>query len=189
MNKTEELKKLTQNIKKICLLAKKHKESGGAWSTGSIEARYILSGLTVTANRLSILMSGSVQKLPAWKISTGAGKLPKVLWISFPIGGTSPGNSPSVSVCFGKNGDGIVAGLMTSRFNPSLRLTTKIRDCKEGTIDVDGSSAQTKFNNAFVNPIEYSVENLDSADLISHLVKSFKIADKSPSNRLQLLNQ
>ncbi len=57
-------------------------------------------------------------------------------------------------------------------------LVQKERAKTEHSIDVDGDKEGEKYNNCFINPKEWLVDNLDNAEVQKHLLSSIELLAK-----------
>ena len=111
------------------------------------------------------------------RTTRGAGAFPKVPWIVLLPPGQRTSAGIYVAICFGKEGAGAVVGCAQSVTNPQGLITvTRTRRSEAISIDVDGSSAGTHYNNAFANPLEIYAEAFDFQKLESHLSDSIAFA-------------
>jgi hypothetical protein len=108
------------------------------------------------------------------KYSVGAGVFPKVPWICLLPEAQEVNDGIYVSICFDKKGRGAVAGFAESASSPK-GLTVVKRTGKELKIDVNGSSAGTRFNDGFVNPEEFFKDSFDATKLRDHIQKSLDL--------------
>ena len=113
-----------------------------------------------------------------WDIqySSGNGNFPKVPYISFLPPGQKTSNGLYVVICFGKTGNGLVAGCAVSKTNKKTNsFLSSVQTVNRGhhpVIDVNGTRPTAKYNNCFVNPLEVLVDSIDEDALVSHLRQS-----------------
>ncbi len=106
--------------------------------------------------------------------SQGRPSMPRVSWVAITGNRTRVSLAPSYTICFGKNGDGIVHGLMlpaTLNFTPLKPLE---RTALTKFIDIDGPNAESKYNNRFINPKEIPSTDFDEFMIIDHLSNSLE---------------
>ena len=106
-------------------------------------------------------------------ISRGNGNFPRVPWVAFHMLGKKVSNSLSVTMCFSKDGRGVVIGLMSAT-GLRTEIETIERTSQEHFLDVRGSQ-NTSYNNKFINPKEFFSESLDIKDIISHITNSLDL--------------
>lgn len=119
-----------------------------------------------------------------YKISRGSGFFPKNPWIAIVKKGTKVSNALSVCICFSKNGNGFVMGLMYFTVAKNRNFQTIIRDTKNTNfVDINGTNFRTtRNNNKFVNPIEIFEQNIDLNHIVTHLKESFRLLKKHSAN-------
>lgn len=108
------------------------------------------------------------------KYSQGSGKFPRVPYLCILPENQTVSDGVYVAVCFGKEGNGAVVGTAESVTNRK-GLKTISRNRSENFIDVDGSSSETKYNDAFVNPIDFYDEDFSEEEFFTHLDLSLKM--------------
>lgn len=110
------------------------------------------------------------------KYSKGAGNFPRVPWIVILPPGQSPNEGVYFSICFGRKGNGAIAGFSAAVANLNL-LETVDRGSKDLVIDVNGGDPKQFYNNTFVNPLEISKDkDLASQSLTAHVAASLDLA-------------
>jgi hypothetical protein len=87
------------------------------------------------------------------RYSKGAGNFPRVPWIVILPPEQSPNEGVYFSMCFGREGNGAVAGFSSSVANLDL-LETVERSSKDLVINVNGGDPKQHYNDTFVNPLE-----------------------------------
>ena len=117
------------------------------------------------------------------KISRGAGFFPKNPWIAILKKGKKVSENLSVCLCFSKNGNGCVIGLMYfAESNNKYFKTVKRKKLNENFIDINGNNFRTFHNNKFINPIEMHIENLSELKIISHIKESIILLEEIERN-------
>ena len=93
--------------------------------------------------------------------SEGAGNWPNVPWVTLLPPGMETKDGFYVSLCFGREGAGAVAGFGKSKTTSQERSLETVQRTKQHPllINVDTSSG-TKYNNCFNNPLEFQKKNL-----------------------------
>jgi len=106
--------------------------------------------------------------------SKGAIFYPKVPWISIVASGNLPKRNLSTTICFARNGEGIVCGVLL----PSMRVLdheTINRTNNSKFIDVNGTNTPTKYNNNFVNPVDIYFSEFSDQKLLLHITRSIDL--------------
>lgn len=160
----------------ICEFCKVYPTIPGGLPDTDKRALQVVAKLKALAEQLVL-----EEKLPkGWrvKITEGAGAFPRVPWIAFLPTGQEVAKGVYVVICFGKNGEGAVAGCIRSATH-MVALETVVRKGRGvvPAIDVDGIKPWAKYNNCFNNPREFFALKLDEAALIEHLRESIKVAE------------
>ena len=163
---------IESSSKKICEISKKYNESKYAYKSSSGEGIYVVEHLNALAKeitaKLNLADSGGYSTL----ISKGKSNLPKVLWVAIVPTGRTPATSMSVAICFGRRGEGLVAGMMVPKTGAVHTINTVDRRSSELKVDIDGDKSNTKYNNCYVNPKEWLYDNIDDGSLMAHLRSS-----------------
>lgn len=88
------------------------------------------------------------------EISKGQPSLPRIPWISIVRRGRHVYNCISVSVCFGRAGNGVVVGLMRPVESDGFNIKTIDRPVTLDFIDLNSNKAATSYNSRFINPVD-----------------------------------
>lgn len=124
------------------------------------EIRLLLLGLIPSAGSVMIQST----------ISWGSGYFPRIPWVGFHTKGKSVTNSLSVVICFSRDGNGVVCGLMVPAGRKSRYKT--IKRTKNGPyLNVTGST-KTNYNDQFINPKEFYLNSLNQVEMLNHLEES-----------------
>lgn len=126
------------------------------------------------------LPNGVVKNLDFF-YSKGAIFYPKVPWLSITAKGNLPKKNLSTTICFARNGEGIVCGVLL----PSMRVLdfeTVQRTNRAKFINVNGTNTPTKYNNNFINPIDIYFSNFSESLLLSHITESIELMKKLEDN-------
>ena len=116
-------------------------------------------------------------------VSEGTGAFPRVPWICLLPAGQRVSDGIYVGICFGKGGNGAVAGCMQSASNPKgLKTFTRASAAQVPAIDVDGIASGTRYNNVFANPLEIPKETFDPEVLSNHIAESLRLALRKSSS-------
>lgn len=113
------------------------------------------------------------------KIPGYFGHLPNVLYVCILPPHQKVSNGIYAALCFDIHGRGALAGCVGSK-KVEQNVHTMIRK-KTGTslsLDVDGASTSTKYNNQFINPEPFFYPLHDEKLLLAHLFSSFQRAVK-----------
>ena len=165
-------------ISKLCILAGRYSKSKVAYSSSNGQGVNVVMTLERLADGLRKSLGLNKKTTFSVLVSKGQGNVPKIFWVSILPAGRGPSKAASVSICFGKNGEGIVAGLMVPKVGGLHMLVQKERVKTEILVDVDGDKEGTKYNNCFINPKEWLVDNLDGAEIQTHLLSSIELLAK-----------
>jgi hypothetical protein len=106
--------------------------------------------------------------------SKGAIFYPKVPWISIITSGNLPKKNLSTTICFARNGEGLVCGVLLPSMRP-LDYGTINRTTSSKFIDVNGTNTPTKYNNNFVNPVDIYFSEFSEEKLKGHIVQSIAL--------------
>jgi len=100
--------------------------------------------------------------------SKGSGSFPRVPWICILPPGQSPRSGIYFSMCFGRDGNGAVAGLAESVQNKGrLQVNERIEESK--VINVNGGDPKQYYNKTFENPQEILKESFSYEALKVHI--------------------
>lgn len=136
------------------------------------------AALDEISNRLAELLG--VQSGYTLAVSKGSGSFPRVPWIGFSPLGKRVSNSLSVVTCFARNGAGLVSGLMAPA-EVALRAQVKMRSHLRESLNIDGVSTTTRYNDKFINPRDFKITQLDIDDYLMHLSDSLVLMSKLQS--------
>ncbi|MDI1361960.1 hypothetical protein [Methylotenera sp.] len=171
------MSKLIENIQNVLNFCATN-FSRKALKTSSGQAKITTQHLLTVAKSLKLLIpSTSLEKLDI-TISYGSGFFPKVPWVAIVPVGKRVSNSISVAICFGSNGEGLVAGAMFPNAVDLGPFKTKSRsESEEGSsyINISGINNRTKYNDKFINPRNFTKEQISEDDLVNHLNESILI--------------
>lgn len=115
------------------------------------------------------------------KYSIGKGNLASVMWIVFLPPGQTTQDGIYVAICFGKAGNGLVAGCSISntsqkKYSPFVKTVDR---GQSPVVDVDGTRRGTHYNNGYVNPLEIMAGAVDENAFLKHLKDSVPICLKA----------
>lgn len=111
------------------------------------------------------------------EVSRGMVNLPHVLYACILPPGQLVRNGIYTAVCFDILGRGALAGCVESKVtSKGLKTVQRKKDSGLLSIDVDGGSERTKYNNVFVNPKEFYYPMHDVARFNQHIKESMKLS-------------
>lgn len=115
------------------------------------------------------------------EISQGAGNYPVVWHVCILNKNQKVSKGIYVATCFDKSGRGALIGCGESKSNSQgLDTVNRVKKGRKLGIDVDGGSQHTKYNNCFLNPKEFYLnENFTQEDneaLINHFFESIELS-------------
>ena len=173
VTKTDE-EKLRIVFKKICGFCAHYEGIKTSINAGSTESRYVEDLL----RRFSVYLSRSLGlgEMPelSMQVSKARPSMPRVPWVAVLENGTFVANSKSVTVCFGRGGNGAVAGLMypsSSSVRGDANAIVRSKNTSN-VVNVNGNNRGTEYNDKFANPKEFLVSNIDPHELVMHLRES-----------------
>ena len=102
------------------------------------------------------------------KHSKGSGNFPRVPWVCILPPDQSPSSGVYFSICFGREGNGAVAGLAESVQNRG-RLLVQERIEESKVINVDGGDPKQHYNKTFENPLEILKDSFSYEELKKHI--------------------
>jgi hypothetical protein len=89
--------------------------------------------------------------------------------------GKSVSGSPSVTICFGRKGDGAVAGLMVPAALAGALVTVPRSPDVATFIDVNSGKSIAAYNDKFVNPRDFAAGSSTWKQVRAHLKKSLEL--------------
>ena len=167
-----QLDKLESIFQGICRFCSQYSKAAKPMSPGDLPARIVINSLKGLATQVGAAVLGDARAEYEVTFSKGAGKFPRVPWVAIVPVGSSVAKAPSVAICFGRNGEGAVVGLMEPAIGErSGRTIARTKD-GEIRVDVNGSGLTAQYNNKFINPQEFLTEKPQMKKLLSHLHES-----------------
>ena len=157
-------------------MCKLYESSTGPVPTNSMQAK----GTIASLKRLADLITAGVlpEHLSARlevTFSKGSGSFPRVPWVAIVPAGKTVSGTPSVAICFGRTGNGAVAGLMApAGLTGGLVTVARSRD-SASFVNVDSGKSTAAYNNKFVNPREFAAGTGNWSELRDHLSRSLKL--------------
>ncbi len=160
-------------FKKICSFCARYDKTTRAINSSSEGARLAANLLQRFGIYLMRSLPEAADSRLVMSFSKAKPSMPRVPWVGLTPAGKFVSSSLSVTVCFGRHGDGAVAGVM----QPSTVKVSGVQPVNRTTrnslvIDVDGNNPSTKYNDRFINPREFLVSEIDGADLLKHISDS-----------------
>ena len=172
------MSELNACFERVCAkVAEKVATGYGISSPQAQELETALSGFEAALVRSAIFPEDWMHKH-----SIGKGNLASVMWVVFLPPGQTTQDGIYVSICFGKQGNGLVTGCAIS--NTSQKKYKDVPTVKRSNpeIDVDGTRPGTHYNNGYVNPLEVKVGGLDEGALVAHLKNSISLCETCIAN-------
>lgn len=163
------------SISKLCRMSDRYSKSKTAFRSSMGEGVLIVQYLEQLANALSKATNLSQYGNLQITYSKGQSNIPRVFWVGVVPNSRTVSTSVSVTICFGRNGEGIIGGLMIPRAGIYHDLKPIIRSSSKITINVDGDKAVTQYNDCFINPKEWITSEIEADSIISHLKGSLEM--------------
>jgi hypothetical protein len=169
--------KLRIVFKKICGFCTLYNATTKSINAGSSECRYAADLI----RRFSVYLSRLFPDLEKTGLSISVAKakpsMPRVPWVAVLPKGKFVGTSLSVAICFGRSGNGAVVGLMQPSSSGLMGNAIPVvrSGNKKNVVDVDGNNPGTKYNDRFINPVEFLVSNVAAEPLVKHLDESLTL--------------
>lgn len=115
-----------------------------------------------------------------WKtcVSKGNGYYPKVSWVAFLPPAQKVTDGVYVGVCFGRDGNGVVVGCMASNSQKEKYSSLEFFDRTGSPINVNGQHEGTKYNEMFVNPVDYLVSDISENAVVEHVNESIDVCER-----------
>jgi hypothetical protein len=165
--------KLRIVIRKICAFCARYEASQRAINAGTPDAIAVQDMLKRLARYLARVVPVISERNLTISTSRANPSLPRVPWIAVLPAGRTVSSGLSVALCFGRQGDGLVAGLMKqTSMGATKSAECVVRERGEGFIDVDGSKLNTKYNDRFINPIDFPITDFNVDSLVAHITRS-----------------
>jgi len=165
---------ISKHFTRICKLSLRSSTQGIPTRSSSPLGIKVSNALDEFANLINPLLDPEAAL--ARSFSKGQSNLPKVLWIAFLPKGRTVSTHISLAICFGPAGEGAVAGLMApstqaSKLAPLVNRTSTDRM----QVNVDGPKSNTRYNDRFINPREFLMDDFDEESFLAHLYESSKL--------------
>jgi len=162
-------------ILKLCKLSGRYNNSKIAYNSSNGPGLNVVMSLESLAGEIRQKILPKNNSKFTVEISKGQGKVPKIFWVSILPNGRGPSNAASVTICFGKSGEGIVAGLMVPKAGGLHDLVVKNRELEKIQVNINGENESSKYNNCFVNPKEWTNETMCLKEIQKHLKISLNL--------------
>lgn len=167
----EEIDKLLSEFTAICGFCESYEAKTTPIKTSDSDCRSAIDDLKNITEDLEREFS-DYRGIPLdIKYSKGSGNFPRVPWICILPPDQSPSSGVYFSICFGREGNGAVAGFAESVQNRG-RLQTKARNRESEVINVNGGDPKQHYNNTYENPLEILKESFSYEDLKEHIRES-----------------
>lgn len=160
---------LHESLAALCSLAKQRSSITKLTVAGDQFGRAAIVGMKAACAELEAHFGTQLLERPTLRMSysRGLGRLPRVFWIGVVPTGRTAGNSLSATVCFAKDGSGLVAGIMTSSLFPT-RVSCVKRSTLPSFLDVDGPNRETKYNDRFLIPKDFLISDFSEEAFVAH---------------------
>lgn len=159
----------------ICAVCATYDKKQEAFNRGSPEAKTIESALE-TFDRWASKRFGVVGGIPLRvKLGIGAGRLTRVPYMCLLPPGQEVSDGVYVAMCFGRDGSGAVIGCAESVSSPREDFKRVSRSRAPFAVDVNGTTPQTQYNDAFANPMEMLRRGFDIEKLERHIRESITL--------------
>lgn len=152
----------------ICDFCEKYESRSGPIKTSDPESHKVLRNLETLLGELEKEFSKYRGVAFTFAHSKGSGSFPRVPWVGILPPGQSPKSGIYFSMCFGREGNGAVAGLAESVQNRG-RLEAKDRTEESKVINANGGDPKQYYNNTFENPLEILKDSFSYEDLKEHV--------------------
>lgn len=162
---------LDEAFRKICSFCEDYNASTQPWMKNDPKCIEVVHHLTTLSKWLEAEFRDYRGVQMTVSVARGAGNYPRIPWIAICPPAQSVNNGAYFALCFGKEGNGAVAGFAESATAPVGLKTVDRRSKAPLRINVDGSSPETKYNNVFENPIEVE-RNAFKAEVLSDHVRA-----------------
>ena len=162
------MKKMSDFIGDICAKVQEKNQIG--FGISSPQAKKL--DAAVKGFEAAIVQTGVIPSEWDHKSSIGKGNLASVVWVVFLPPGQTAQDGIYISCCFGKSGNGLVAGCAISNTSKAKYHYVPTVERKTPVVDVDGTRPGTHYNNGYVNPQEFLADGFDEDVFLNHLKDS-----------------
>jgi len=166
---------MTISISKLCRMAHRYGKSKTAFRSSMGEGAVIVQYLEQLANELGKATNLSQYSNFQITYSKGQSNIPRVFWVGVVPKSRTVSTSMSVTLCFGRSGEGIIGGLMIPRAGIHHGLKPVVRSKSNIIVNVDGDKAGTQYNDCFINPKEWVADHIDADSITNHINASLEL--------------
>jgi len=167
--KSESPMELEEAFQKICSFCAEYNGSTKPRMKNDQKCIEVVQHLTTLAEWLKTEFANYLGINMNISVARGSGNYPRVPWIAICPPGQSVNKGAYVALCFGREGNGMVAGFAESATAPVGLNTVDRKSNAPLRIDVDGSSQETRYNNVFKNPLEIERDAFKNDVLHDHV--------------------
>lgn len=167
--------KIKELFEKICALIREKNQLG--FGISSPQAKQLDQHLHSFKDAL--IETGVIPGDWSSNYSIGKGNLASVMWVVFLPPNQTTQDGIYVSLCFGKTGNGLVAGCTISNTSKKKYSFVPTVSRKNPTVDVNGTRPGTHYNDGYVNPKEFLSDSFDANQLIDQLKESVEVCNKT----------
>jgi len=170
--------------KRICEFSASYSRFNKPLRLGSPSGRAAIIPVKTFAQVLASALPESVRDRYEVSYSRGIQYVPFVLWVALCPPGVRVSSGMTVAICFGRAGEGVVAGLMV----PSSSSLGTIPLCERTIggnlrVNVNGTTKESRYNDRFVNPREFLADETNIEDLLGHVQASLRIYESEYAKR------
>jgi len=174
-----ELSYISKLFNDISGFSELYTSSNNAIKVTDSSAKIVTRNLKEFSEQIFLSIDKDIREGLSFSSAKGMIYMPHIVWVAFLPAKSSVSHQISAAICFGKYGEGAVAGLMDSATDKHLRIPTVIRSKnKPLLVDVNGIKAMTRYNDMFVNPKEFLKNDADMNELIKHISDSILLLKK-----------
>ncbi len=174
---TADVSNAFQAICDFCKQYYQHRQSGHeAYRTSSAEVGQVLTYLRILRDWASETLQDYEGFDLHFEISRGSGIYPFVPHVCILPPEQKVSDGIYVAICFDKQGRGALVGCAESSTHPRPDFHKMKRTTNTPlSIDVDGGKPQTRYNDAFANPLEIGRDEFDVGKLVAHMRASLDL--------------
>lgn len=169
------MSKISETFENICALIREKTQIG--FGISSPQAKTLDQQLHGFKDVL--VETGAIPTDWSSNYSIGKGNLASVMWVVFLPPNQTTQDGIYVSLCFGKTGNGLVAGCTISNTSKKKYGFVPTVSRKNPVVDVDGTRPGTHYNNGYVNPKEFLSGSFDANLLLEQLKESVEVCNKT----------
>ena len=157
------------------------------YGIGSQKAQEIKENIKAVKD--GVVQSGVIPAGWTSDYSIGKGNLAKVMWITFLPPGQKASDGIYVSICFGRDGNGLVTGCAISdtQKDKYRNIVETVNRGKHPVVDVNGVRPGTRYNNGYLNPREFLSGEISEDVFLAHIRGSVEKCEKTLINIAELL--